>query len=151
MSAENNFIVRDFAKRDIPAVIDLEQRNFSDPWSESVFAEELDNPNGVTLVAEHEGTVIGYINAHHVFENAHINTFCVKETARKKGVGTLLLTKLQQIVSEAGAEELTLEVREHGVAVPLYHSFGFESVGRRKQFYRNPSDDALIMKKELIG
>ena len=83
-------LIRPMQPEDIPVLVSLEQSAFSDPWSEKAFAEELNNPYGITLVAEQDG-VAGYLNAHHVLENVHINTFCVAPQRRRQGIGLALL------------------------------------------------------------
>ncbi|MGI5896702.1 MAG: ribosomal protein S18-alanine N-acetyltransferase [Oscillospiraceae bacterium] len=144
-------LIRPMQRADIPALVSLEQGAFSDPWSAEAFAEELDNPHGITLVAEQNG-VAGYLNAHHVLENVHINTFCVAPQRRRQGTGFALLQWLTGYAEGVGALEITLEVRRgNEAAVSLYRKCGFAQVGLRKRFYRDPVEDALILKKELSG
>ena len=103
-------LIRPMQPEDIPVLVSLEQSAFSDPWSEKAFAEELNNPYGITLVAEQDG-VAGYLNAHHVLENVHINTFCVAPQRRRQGIGLALLQWLIGYAEGMGALEITLEVR----------------------------------------
>lgn len=132
------------------AIARLEALNFSKPWSEEAILTELENPYAVTLVASDETVVAGYINAHCVFENAHINTFCVAEKNRKKGVGQQLLNAVMNFAARHGAEEITLEVRKSNcAALSLYKKSGFSVAGQRKNFYRNPTEDAWILKKMI--
>lgn len=142
--------VRELRREDCKTLAALEAQTFSDPWSEQAFAEELDCGYSITLVAVRGEPVEGYLNAHHVFENVHINTFCVRPESRRTGVGRLLLQELVRRAKQLGGEEITLEVRTgNRAACALYASFGFRPVGVRKRFYHNPEEDALIMKKEL--
>ena len=144
-------LIRPMQPEDIPVLVSLEQSAFSDPWSEKAFPEELHNPYGIALVAEQDG-VAGYLKAHHVLENVHINTFCVAPQRRRQGIGLALLQWLIGYAEGMGALEITLEVRRgNEVAVSLYRKCGFAQVGLRKHFYRNPVEDALILKKELSG
>lgn len=143
-------VVRPMAAKDIPALALLEQAVFSDPWGTAAFEAELANPGGITLVAEKDSAVLGYLNAHHATGNVHINTFNVHPDMRRKGTGTALLRELVRRAQRLSAEEITLEVRAgNRPAVALYEAFGFVSVGVRKNFYREPVEDAKILKKEL--
>ena len=143
-------VIRPMAEGDIPQVCALERNTFSEPWSENAFAEELGNPFGVTLAAEEGGRVIGYLNAHVVFESAHLNNLCVAPGARRKGVAFLLLETLCRLAGGRGAQSLTLEVRQSNApACALYRKLGFEPVGVRRRFYTAPVEDAVLMKKEL--
>ncbi|MCI8501970.1 MAG: ribosomal protein S18-alanine N-acetyltransferase [Oscillospiraceae bacterium] len=142
--------IRGLERADIPALALLERENFSDPWSASAFESELSNPYGVTLVAEREGEILGYLSSHLICENLHINTFCVREKDRGKGVASSLLAALLNLAASTGAESATLEARQSNTpALSLYQKFGFSPVGLRKRFYQAPAEDAVLMKKEL--
>lgn len=131
-----------------PAVARLEILNFSEPWNEEAIRAELENPYSLTLVATDSAKVAGYINAHCVFENAHINTFCVAEEYRRHGIGQMLLRTLCRHAANKGVEEITLEVRKSNhAAISLYTREGYRTVGERKNFYRSPHEDAWILKK----
>ncbi len=143
-------IIRQMIAADIPSLVKLERENFSDPWTALDFESEQTHSYGITLVAEDEGSPCGYLNAYHVCENVHINTFCVEKSHRRMGVASSLLNALFETVLSDGAEEVTLEVRAgNSPAIFLYEKFGFVPVGVRKRFYRKPEEDAVIMKKEL--
>lgn len=107
------------------AIARLEALNFSEPWSEEAILTELENPYAVTLVASDETVVAGYINAHCVFENAHINTFCVAEKNRKKGVGQQLLNAVMNFAAP------TRRRRNHfgSAQKQLCRSFSVQKVG----------------------
>lgn len=142
--------LRELCREDCKTLAALEAQTFSDPWSEQAFEEELGCEYSITLVAVRGERVEGYLNAHHVLENVHINTFCVRPESRRTGVGRLLLQELVCRAEQLGGEEITLEVRAgNRAACGFYTSSGFRTVGVRKRFYRMPEEDALIMKKEL--
>ena len=142
--------LRRMNESDLPLLAQLERENFSDPWSKDAFREELDVPYSLTLVAEADGSVAGYLNAHIVYENIHINTFCVAAPFRKQGIGRKLLEETLGLAARSGAVEATLEVRAGNEAAQrLYRAAGFVPVGIRKGFYRVPTEDALILKKEF--
>ncbi len=144
-------VIREMRAEDIPILAAIERDNFSDPWSEASFEAELKNPYGITLVAETMTGVSGYLNAFLVGGNLHINTFCVVSAQRRKGVASALMERLLEKAVSEGVEDATLEVREENVsAQALYRKFGFVPVGIRKRFYREPEEDAVLMKKEFV-
>jgi ribosomal-protein-alanine N-acetyltransferase len=136
--------IRAMTPSDVPAVSELEQLVYPEPWSEKVFNDELEQPNRVYLLALEDGEVIGYAGLMVVFEDAHITTMSVAPAARGSGVGQRMMMKLVDAAIAAEAEHLTLEVRmSNDPAQALYRKFGFAPVGVRKDYYLN--EDALIM------
>lgn len=129
---------------DLPAVIGIEQDSFSQPWSESLFAEELRQPTRKYLAADTSGALCGYGGILLLGEEATVVTLAVAPEVRERGVASRLLTELVDLARQAGARHLTLEVRESNrAALDLYTKFGFEPAGRRKGYYAN--EDAVIM------
>ena len=136
--------IRAMAPSDVPAVSELEQLIYPEPWSEKVFNDELAQPSRVYLLALDDEEVIGYAGLMVVFEDAHITTMSVAPAARGSGVGLRMMMKLVDAAIAAEAEHLTLEVRiSNDPAQALYRKFGFAPVGVRKDYYLN--EDALIM------
>ena len=136
--------IRAMTPSDVPAVSELEQLVYPEPWSEKVFNDELAQPSRVYLLALEDGEVIGYAGLMVVFEDAHITTMSVAPAARGSGVGQRMMMKLVDAAIAAEAEHLTLEVRmSNDPAQALYRKFGFAPVGVRKDYYLN--EDALIM------
>lgn len=136
--------IRAMTPSDVPAVSELEQLVYPEPWSEKVFNDELAQPSRVYLLALDDGEVIGYAGLMVVFEDAHITTMSVAPAARGSGVGQRMMMKLVDAAIAAEAEHLTLEVRmSNDPAQALYRKFGFSPVGVRKDYYLN--EDALIM------
>ncbi|NNC39577.1 MAG: ribosomal protein S18-alanine N-acetyltransferase [Acidimicrobiia bacterium] len=136
--------IRAMTPSDVPAVLELEQLIYPEPWSEKVFNDELAQPSRVYLLALDDGEVVGYSGLMVVFEDAHITTMSVAPAARGSGVGQRMMMKLVDAALAAEAEHLTLEVRmSNDPAQALYRKFGFAPVGVRKDYYLN--EDALIM------
>ena len=136
--------IRGMVAGDIPAVAELEQRIFPDPWSENAFREDLAAAGRRYLVVEEGGTVVGYGGLLVVADDAHVVTLAVEPSLREQGLGTRLMLQLAEEALAAGAAHLTLEVRvSNHPAQSLYRRFGFETVGRRRHYYRD--EDALIM------
>lgn len=138
-------VIREMRRSDIPAVAALETQIYPQPWSPRVFFDELamDSRSYVVATDERE-TIIGYGGLLLVEEDAHITTVAVDPAARGQRVGTRLMVALVDNALSQGAKHLTLEVRvTNSVARGLYERFGFDPVGRRKNYYRD--EDALVM------
>lgn len=133
----------------VPQVAQLETLCFSDPWSESSVASELNNPLSLWLVALEEEQVVGYIGSQTVLDETDMMNVAVHPDFRRRGVGEALVTELMTELRERGSRCLTLEVRvSNDVAISLYEKLGFCQIGRRKNYYRHPKEDALILRKE---
>ena len=128
----------------------LEKLCFSDPWSENSVRSELSNPLSLWLVAEEEGRVTGYVGSQSVPPEADVMNLAVAPDCRKKGIGRALMEALIAQLRSQGMAALFLEVRVGNLpARSLYQSLGFVEVGRRQKYYVNPTEDALILRKEL--
>ncbi len=133
---------------DVPEVAALEKQCFSQPWSAQVLEAELGNPNSVFLVATETGRLAGYAGMHRVMDEGYLFNVAVDGGFRRRGVATALVEKLVEFAKEKRMGFLTLEVREgNAVAIALYQKLGFGEVGRRKRFYVNPVEDAVLMTK----
>lgn len=134
---------------DVPAVAELERKCFSDPWSERSIVSELENPLSVWLVAVADGTVVGYVGSQSVLEQADMMNIAVNPEYRKQGIAESLIGKLIDALKARRVCSLALEVRVSNMpAISLYQKLGFEQVGKRPNYYRNPREDALILRKE---
>ncbi|MFI5246788.1 MAG: ribosomal protein S18-alanine N-acetyltransferase [Gemmatimonadales bacterium] len=143
--------IRPAVKADLDAIHAIERESFGDPWSHETFRNLLDRAPGTMEVAVGAaGALIGYAVAWYAADEAEIANIAVAPNARRKGVGALLLDRLLQSAATFGARTVFLEVRESNLeARKLYDARGFGIVGRRKQYYRQPDEDALIMRLGL--
>ena len=133
----------------VAQVAELEKICFSDPWSEKSVASELNNPLSCWLVAEENGAVAGYVGSQTVMDESDMMNVAVHPDHRRKGIAELLVTELVDALKKRGSHCLTLEVRaSNEPARALYEKQGFAQVGLRKNYYRNPKEDALILRKE---
>ena len=133
----------------VAQVAALEKLCFSDPWSETSVASELDNPLSLWLIAEEEGTVLGYVGSQTVLDETDMMNIAVRPECRRRGIAAALIGELVNQLRERGSHILRLEVRESNVpAIALYESMGFTQLGLRKNYYRNPKENALILGKE---
>ena len=134
----------------VPRIAALEKLCFSAPWSENSVRSELDNPWSLWLVEEQNGKVLGYAGSQMSPPEADVMNLAVAPEARRKGLGEKLMKALCTALAEKQMESLSLEVRaSNEAAIALYTKLGFVQAGRRKEYYVNPREDALILRKEL--
>lgn len=124
----------------------LETTCFADPWSLKSLLYELDNPDALYLTAQEGEDVVGYVGMHHVLDEGHITNVAVAPSHRGQGIAKVLIGALVGWSEEHGLSFITLEVRASNEgAKALYRGFGFQHVGVRKGYYKNPPEDALLM------
>jgi len=127
----------------IPALVKIERECFQAPWSEKALREELGQ--GLFLVAEQAGRVVGYAGCQTVIDEGYITNIAVASDFRRQGIGRMLLRKMSDEAKKMRLSFLTLEVRvSNSPAVALYKEMGFKKVGIRKCFYSNPVEDAEL-------
>ena len=130
-------------------VAELEKICFSDPWSEKSVASELKNPLSLWLVAVDGNRVAGYIGSQSVEGEADVMNVAVHPDYRRQGIARRLVEGLVAALKEKGVYSLALEVRaSNAPAISLYERLGFSQVGLRPNYYRNPKEDAYILRKE---
>ena len=130
-------------------IAELEKICFHDPWSENSIASELHNRLACWLVAMDADKLVGYVGSQTVVGETDMMNIAVHPAYRKCGVASALIDALIVALKERGSHSLMLEVRaSNEPAKSLYTKLGFESVGIRKNYYRNPREDALILRKE---
>ena len=135
----------------VPQIAYLETVCFHDPWSEKSIASELENALSLWLVAVEGDEVIGYVGSQTVLGWTDMMNVAVHPDHRRKGIGEKLVLALEDALKAQESTCLTLEVRaSNEPAKSLYEKLGFSEVGRRKNYYRNPKEDALIMRKEWV-
>ena len=133
----------------VPQVAALEKACFSDPWSEKSGASELENPLSCWLVALDGETVAGYVGSQTVMDETDMMNIAVHPDFRRQGVARALILARIGELKKRGSRCLTLEVRaSNDPARALYESLGFAHVGTRRNYYQNPKEDALILRKE---
>ena len=134
----------------VPQIGELERICFHDPWSEASIASELENRLSLWLVSLDGEKVTGYVGSQTVLGWTDLMNIAVHPDYRRQGIGETLVRALMDKLKEQGSECLTLEVRaSNDSAKALYYKLGFQEVGRRKNYYRNPKEDALILRVVL--
>lgn len=146
LSRRKCICIRPMTPSDLPAVGQLEQQCFSDAWSRKLLEDGLNCEFDRFFVAELEGKVCGYANLRVIAGEGEIERIAVDSRFRRMGIGRKLMEKMEESARDAGVGDMTLEVREsNGQARKLYETCGFKEEGRRKRYYRNPEEDAVIM------
>jgi ribosomal-protein-alanine N-acetyltransferase len=137
---------------DLGQVLAIERDSFATPWSRDSFSHEIRNPIALNLVASRGGDVLGYLCAWVVAGEIKINNIAVRSEQRGRGFGALLLERALAIARARGCAEASLEVRpSNREARRLYRRFGFRVEGRRKGYYQDSGEDALLMVKDLLA
>jgi ribosomal-protein-alanine N-acetyltransferase len=153
------YVVEEARADDVDALASLERRCYSHPWSVRGFREALRRgEHGLVLVArapagaDPERGILGYCVIETAADELHVHNLAVRPEYRGGGLGRRLLTIALALGERRGAQVALLEVREsNGPAIALYHSMGFVSVAVRRNYYSQPPEDALVLRKDGLG
>lgn len=146
MGEKTQLTFRAMTQDDADAVAAIEEKSFAMPWKRDDFWREAKNELATYIVGELDGKIIAYAGAWVSFNQAEVMSVAVDPSFRGQGVGTILFGELIKAVKARGATAITLEVRpSNEAAIKLYKNFGLRSVGRRKGYYLDNGEDALIM------
>jgi ribosomal-protein-alanine N-acetyltransferase len=140
--------IRSLSYADLPQAIAIERRAFTTPWSLAMFVLELSKPSGICLAAIRGGRIVGYLVCSRYDTVWHVMNVAVDDRLLRQGIASALLERL---FAEAGGpgEQYTLEVRpSNGPAIGLYERFGFRAAGKRRGYYHDTREDAMIMWRE---
>ena len=138
--------VRDLVPADLEQAAQIEAACFHESWSRALLEESLKSPWNLLLAAEEGGRLVGYGAACVIGGEGEIQRLAILKDYRQNGRGRELLEGLVKAAKEKGARAMTLEVRESNLAARrLYISAGFREEARRKDYYRAPREDAVIM------
>lgn len=156
-AGESEFSISGMVEHDLLEVVEIEESCGLSRWGWSAYYAELAHPeSALMLVAratiEREGgqLVGGYIAARIVGDEMHINNVAVRPKFRRHGLGSALLSAVLKEAARLGCQSAWLEVRASNLtAQALYSTFGFRSVGRRRNYYSHPTEDALLMTTTL--
>lgn len=142
----NQISFRTMNQDDADAVAAIEEKSFAMPWTRNDFWREAQNELATYIIGELDGKIVAYAGAWVSFNQAEVMSVAVEPELRGQGIGTILFGELIKAVKERGAKSITLEVRpSNTAAIKLYESFGLKSVGRRRGYYLDNGEDALIM------
>lgn len=136
---------------DLDQVVAIERLSFTMPWSRGAFLYEMEqNQVARCYVVREGGRVVGYICLWEVADEMHITNIAVHPDERRRGIGRAMLGQVLEEARQRGVRLVVLEVRPSNVeARALYESFGFRVVGRRRGYYYDTGEDALVMQAGL--
>lgn len=152
MMQNNNLTFSPLRPQHIDDMERIEVECFSVPWSREALEEELENPMAHYVVCcDPEGNVVGYIGSRIVLDSADITNVAVRPQYRRQGIGYELVNRMLEEMILRGVSSVLLEVRESNLpAQNCYARAGFVPVGRRKNYYELPKEDALLMGRQLL-
>lgn len=143
---EMKLTFREMTRDDADAIAAIEAKCFAMPWGREDFWREAQNELATYIVGELDGRIVAYAGAWVSFNQAEVMNVAVEPEFRGQGIGTIIFGKLIEAVKLRGATAITLEVRpSNTAAIKLYESFGLRSVGRRRGYYLDNGEDAMIM------
>lgn len=145
-------LLRPAAESDLNQVVQIERACFADPWTEESFRRLLAGDSAIFRVIGYppDSTVAGYVIAFAIGEDAELLNIAVEPSFRGRGLAGQMLDALLIELGSRGVRTAFLEVREsNGAARALYGSRGFAEIGRRRNYYRRPVEDALVMRRIL--
>ena len=138
---------------DLPEVLVIERASFSMPWSRGAFLYEIEqNQVARCWVGREDGRIVGYICLWDVAEELHVTNVAVHPDARRRGIARALLESVFGHARVVRSRMVLLEVRPSNTeAIALYDSFGFRAVGRRRGYYYDTGEDALVMEAPVAS
>lgn len=139
--------IKELTREYIKDVAEIESRCFSKPWSEITIAAELENEFSKFYIAVENGRAVGYVGLYVLTGEADVVRVAVLPAYRKRGIARAVLSESLK----AAEGEVFLDVRESNyAAIHLYKSLGFEDTGIRKNYYSNPTENAVLMKRKCL-
>jgi len=131
---------------DLELIKDNLTTDFNDFWNYNILRQELENENSTYIVAKQNSIIVGFGGIWQSVDDIHITNIVARKDLRRIGIGSSILEKLIEIAREKSAKTLTLEVRASNVcAINLYTKYNFKQLGTRKNYYKSPTEDAVIM------
>jgi ribosomal-protein-alanine N-acetyltransferase len=144
------FRIRRASSGDVPALVAIERACFTDPWTSTGLEEMIQYETARAFLAEVKSEIVGYVMARISGEEGEILNLAVLPGHRRKGIARCLLAEALGSVAAAGVREAYLEVRQSNAeALGLYQAEGFRPVGVRPDYYRNPREDALVLRAQI--
>lgn len=120
-------------------------------WKIHDFEMASENPQAILLIAKKGTEFLGYLASYYAADESELDSIAVSTAYRHKGVGNLILCEYINCLAKYGVKNIYLEVRESNAnAISFYENHGFKRISKRKKFYEEPEEDAVVMKKELL-
>jgi ribosomal-protein-alanine N-acetyltransferase len=144
-------IIREMEIADLPMIIKLEEELFSAPWSEAMFSEEIKGHYAYVLHKDEDKDIFGYICGWKLLNEFTITNIGISQKFQRMGFGAKLVKFIINKLLYEKCYKFTLEVRESNqIAIELYEKFGFEQTGLRVNYYRNPVENAVMMRLNML-
>ena len=142
--------IRQMCPEDTEAVFHMEEELFSDAWSLKSLSDSFTFSAYHNMVAEEDGRVLGYLLFMQAVDEGELLRIGVERSCQKRGIGSLLMDAMRDYAISESISQIFLEVRETNTpAKALYEKKGFEVIGVRKKYYRDPLEDAVLMSLSL--
>ncbi len=146
---DRRYFIRRMKPEDVPQVLEIEKSCFSNPWSRETFLGEIQNgiiSHPIVVIERPTDRVVGYVVYWRVQDDVQINNVAVHPDWRGRGIGEALLSSVIEKMRDGSVSFISLEVRcSNTTAMNLYKKLGFEIIGKRKNYYSNPDEDAYVM------
>ncbi|HNT42815.1 MAG TPA: ribosomal protein S18-alanine N-acetyltransferase [Syntrophorhabdaceae bacterium] len=150
MTEGGEVVMRQMTVGDIDGVLEIEKVSFAAPWTRGMFEETLSSPVGISFVAEENGRIIGYLIFYRAAREIHVMNIAVDKNRRGLGLASWMMSRVMDLGRRNSMETCFLEVRESNMpARSLYEKLGFRQIGRRKGYYRETGEDAIVMELTL--
>ena len=150
LRAGNKIVIREMKQGDIMNILEIEKLSFASPWTKGMLKETLSSPIAANFVMATDKILVGYIMVYSVEDEAHILNLAAHPDHRRRGYASRLIRHTVDRCRDKGVSEFFLEVREsNNCAKTLYRKIGFEVIGRRKRYYTETNEDALVMQLSL--
>lgn len=147
---EKTIKIREIFPSDISRLVEIEKASFTSPWTKEMLKVQINSPSAFNLAIESKNYVVGYIMCILASDECHVLNFAVDPKLRRRGFGSKLFSFALSKLKKRGIRSVYLEVRESNLpAINLYLKFGFKIVGKRKRYYEDSGEDALVMCLEL--
>ena len=145
-------MIETMREADVPAVQIIERDIFSTPWPRNAYYRELASRNSAHyIVLRKDEAIVGYAGMWRMYDEAHVTTIGVRQDMQHSGYGRVLFAALIQAAYDMGAKWVTLEVRTSNEnAMKMYEAFAFKVIGRRKGYYTDNGEDAIVMWSDSI-
>lgn len=142
--------IRTMRREDCPIVAGIDKSCFPEAWSEAAFYDAMRQPHYSFLVIEEEYRVVGYIGMINTNQEGEITRIVLAEECRHRGYGSRLLENMLRWAEQLGLHEVFLEVRHSNEAAKeLYKKYGFQVIAERRNYYKAPQEDAIIMQLHM--
>jgi [ribosomal protein S18]-alanine N-acetyltransferase len=146
----DDIVVRDMEPADVKTVVAIEQESYTVPWSEATFRGLLRRRDAEMIVAVGGDRVVGYAAFWCVVDQGELGNVATTAGWRRRGIGARLIIEILRRADQRGVREIFLEVRPTNAAARrLYDAFGFVQVGRRRNYYQEPVEDALVLRRPV--